>query len=1040
MIELHALGRAEILTGSAKITPSQEIIFAAALYLILEGDKPINRARLALLFWGDVPRAVRSHRLRQTLLQLKRVGLPLQTSRETVEIPQNVVRTDLDHFVESFEPSLAWANTLEFLPGYEPEFSPQFADWLDIARERAHARIIETLVPKLDQARNSCDWTTVNRLTSQCLSLDRFNETAVLAQAEAFAMRGQKTAAISILDSYINEISPDNPALRIPASVLRKRVQRTAPTPTPPRFVEGEIDCVGRQAELAFLTGFVMSARHCHGAACLVAGEPGIGKTRICSEVARFAELQGVRVQRFTCKRSDANQPLSAFVSLVPKIRDLPGALGVSEQSLSSLKRLTEFDAGEEGRLGRDDPGTGYTDLKSGIFDLLDAVSEEGCLMVVVDDVQWLDPTSAKLFSVLLEWIPNRQIFLLFNSRTHSLIEDYCAPDRLSVIKLLPLNDADGLAVIKGVIAQSAPQFLTSELDWLIKIGDGNPYFLQELTKHWIETGRRQEVPPSVVGVLNERVSRLSAVSKQLLQACALLAEHSNFQRLEHLLELPTHELLSGLEELSAAGMLRLGTSADPAHQSLQVRHDLLATVAVNGLTPASRAFLHRRCGLVLEREVLGSSISISLLRACAFHWRGAGDTKRAYELAIKCASYLLEIGLAVDATAALEGVLSFCSTTEQQLEVLNRIVQAQRLARESISLLETIARIRALQESRRITDHHDELEITEFEARRTTEREIAPLFSRTQRCIYSKDLHASHRVSVAAVALKLATSLGELAEIERIFVEIMPLVGDPTVDPRSRLQVQVIYNTMCGDFREAVRFAKERIALERTTGAALQLSNAMTDLAFVLRRAGPEEEIPAVLEEAYELATSRKLYAAARDYAERLAAFLIDTGRPGAEPWMERARESHGEAPETHNVFSANLYCARVALGENRVEEAERIVNESLPWDWLAHRHGWRAAAIAVRLRVKMAKSLSAVNLQSDIAELQSLYDRTSKLGGQDYEVTALCAALAYVGEVSRAREYLADYLAVKRRDLVPRSRELEGVCEFLLGQKRVC
>lgn len=71
MIVLRALGTAEIDTGVTTLTPSQEIVFAAALYLILERGKRVSRARLASLLWPRVAEKARAHRLRQTILQLK---------------------------------------------------------------------------------------------------------------------------------------------------------------------------------------------------------------------------------------------------------------------------------------------------------------------------------------------------------------------------------------------------------------------------------------------------------------------------------------------------------------------------------------------------------------------------------------------------------------------------------------------------------------------------------------------------------------------------------------------------------------------------------------------------------------------------------------------------------------------------------------------------------------------------------------------------------------------------------------------------------
>jgi len=634
----------------------------------------------------------------------------------------------------------------------------------------------------------------------------------------------------------------------------------------------------------------------------------------------------------------------------------------------------------------------------------------------------------------MLEWLSTRRLFLVFNSRTNSIIEDYASPGALSRINLQPLEMSEANAVVAEMIALSKTDISSDELDRLTRTSDGNPYFLLELTKHWIETGGSDEVPPSVVEVLGDRISRISLEATQLLQACAILGENANLERLDQVLELPSHQMLEALEELTSTGMVRSGTAREGEEKILQVRHDLLANAALARLNPVSSRFIHRRCGVVLEREVLGPSISVSLLRACAFHWQQAGDGKRAYDLSMKCASYLLEIGLAADASAALEGVLTFCATNEQQIQVLLRIVEAHRLARDSAALLSTIRRVRALQNADHGKECHDDLEITELEALRISAPTVGSVFSRTLVCIYNPQLNPAHRVRVAVVALKLATSLTDLAEIERIHLELRDLLADDTIDLRSRLQVQVIYHTMVGDLNEAVRFAKERIAMERRNGSWLQLSNAIMDLAFVFRRTGSQAEVPRVLSEAYQIATSRKLFAVAREYAVRLADFLLESDRSAAEIWLSRADQSHGEPDQLQTACSATAVKARLALIDNRLADAERVVKE-FPWDRLADRHTWRAAAIALRLRVHIAQRRPPDSVLRDVEELRDLYIRTSIVGGQDYEVSSLCRALNYVGDFTNAQRLLTDYVSNRRREVAPFSQDLRETLSIVGG-----
>src|SRR5438445_3703317 len=209
MVQLRALGTAQIQTDSTTLTPSQAVVFAAALYLIVGREKPISRARLAMLLWPGVSRPVQGHRLRQTLFQLKQLGLPVTATRDAIQISSVATRVDIDEFVK--DPLTSFDRELEFLPGYDPQFSAEFRDWLDDTRDHVHMALTVGLLARLGAARDSAHWSEVDRISKCCLKLDPYNETAALARAEASAMRGQKAAAVSILDRYIEDVVPKAP-------------------------------------------------------------------------------------------------------------------------------------------------------------------------------------------------------------------------------------------------------------------------------------------------------------------------------------------------------------------------------------------------------------------------------------------------------------------------------------------------------------------------------------------------------------------------------------------------------------------------------------------------------------------------------------------------------------------------------------------------------------------------------------------------------------------------------------------------------------
>jgi hypothetical protein len=331
------------------------------------------------------------------------------------------------------------------------------------------------------------------------------------------------------------------------------------------------------------------------------------------------------------------------------------------------------------------------------------------------------------------------------------------------------------------------------------------------------------------------------------------------------------------------------------------------------------------------------------------------------------------------------------------------------------------------------VTEHHDEFEIMEFEARRRTESAITPLLSRTLNCTYSAELPASHRVSAACDALKLATLLPDLQALKRAYFAVRPLLNDNSVDFRARLQIEVIYNTMCGDLRRAVTLAKERVSVERMEGTPFTVAIALSDLAYVLRRTGPNREIDATLREAYDFTIQHRLFAASREIAERIAAFSFETGRQDVETWIQRAVRSYGDAPAVQATFAVQCHLARIALAQNRISDAKSILDHEFDWELLRHRRGWLAAALALRIQTQIAGKTGIEEVSSTVEELRQLYSAVATLGCQDFEIVGLCAGLIHIGDRANAHKYLVDYLCNARRDLTPYLSELTSVCHAL-------
>jgi len=1020
MIVLRALGNAEIDTGVATLTPSQEMVFAAALYLILERGKSVSRTHLASLLWPQVTEKARAHRLRQTILQLKKAGFIVTADRNSLACsPRD--RIDIAELAGAGPDTFAAHTSLEFLPGYSPTFSSAFRDWVDTQREETHALVARHLVAELNTARTKGDWLTCDRFARQCLKLDPFNESAVLAQAEASAMRGAKTQAIQILDRYLVEVGSDNPNLRVSASVLRKRITYRIPERSP--IAVRECAFVGRDAEIETLTHELLAARRGRGGARLIRGEAGIGKSRLASELMKFAGLEGVQTSRTSCRRSDVDRPLSIFVDLVPQLIELRGALGCSQETMSVLKGLTEFDGGATfSCLSVDDSMSAHTRMRAAFFDLLDAIADERSALVVVDDVQWLDASSVRLLAELLPWAKSRKVFFVLTERLGTKgLASHFSPDDLRMLTLGPLGSQFGEAIMAEILKESSRPTTSELIQRLLSLGEGNPFFLQELGNHWLETGKQRESPPSVTAIIDERLGRLSNEALLALQACAVLDVNATIERVEGVLEYQSHVLLSAVQELSVAGMLRAEgqTSPEPA-EPLVVGHDLISTGALKRLARAPLAFLHRRAGTVLERETLGDGARTAVLWACAFHWQNAGDRERAFRTARSCAEHLLDVGLPRDAAEAFERVLEYCVTDEQRLFVLSGLATSLQTCGRWDESKQALHKSRQLQaKTAPNANPHDDVELALFESRWRAKLEGTSLLDELKACAQADDASPSHRVMCGLLGLKVAAGENDTDAMEKLYLATAPILANPTIAPACRLEVEVIYHSVCGDMQRAEQATDELRRAVRDERDPRTRSRALCNVGVAYRLAGRTNDSVAVFSELLDLSLAHGFLSRISIACLELIRFYLSSGDlPRARTYMEKLESLTATEEDLYSSNGRRFYLARLALEEGNLEEASKRYAEVATELYRPTNVNWRAGRLALGVRIAIQQKVSVEVIRPIVEELEAAHLQNRSSGGEDYEAHSLALGLRYCGESEEAFRLLSEYAATHRRE----------------------
>jgi DNA-binding SARP family transcriptional activator/tetratricopeptide (TPR) repeat protein len=1015
-IRLFSIGDARITADRISLGPSSTVVFATALYLLLENSKPVSRHVLAELLWPTISVESRRHRLRQTILKLRRAGVRVESvGKSLIRLAHSRIWLEHDEF-SSMATLHQRQEIRSLLPlaTFEPRLSADYAEWLD--RQKAH--IVTSIVPLLmnDIARHRAagEWSAVEVSAKTLLQVVPLNEEATLALAEALAMRGSKHEAQRLLDDYLREIGNGPAELKLQASLMRRRIgEHAAPRST---AVDRESPLVGRASTMTQLVALLKSTKNGTGKAFLLKGDAGIGKSRLIAELSLFATLQGFTAIKINCRPSYGSRPLSAFVELVPLLQALPGAIGCAPDNLQFLDRLTrhERNSGTNAQESTE-PAWIFGRIQRALIDLVDAVAHESPVLVQVEDIHWLDIASADLLHEIIDRLPSRILFAL---TTRDCVEESKRswPDTIHIFQLDPITKAHAASLVLNIVRQRRTEISQSYLEWCTKVADGNPYFLTELATHWVETHIEHEVPESLSTLLSNRVARLDRDSLQLLQTCALLENGSTLARLEAVLEYEAFQLLRSIDTLGGAGMIVVDQDDAPNSERLVTKHELLSHAALSLLSPPARRYLHRRIAQILEREI-DEHFSASTLWDCAKHWQLAGDNQHALDVGKSCADYLLKVGLPVQSSEAYGKSLEFCTNDSQRLDILRLQTTAYYRMSSWPQVIDACRTVRQLQQ--RMTgaaSTHDEIELMELRAQWQT-FDWFEAYQRSLECLNANTASVAHRAEAGVMALMLAGYKCDRESSVRIFAMIEDMCATGGVSELVRLQARMVFHADYGSIEDAVASARQLVMELRSRGDVSELFRALCNTGSVCRVAGLFDEAESLFESALDLARTHCLALAEQRAIPPFAHMALETGRiDRARKLYERLLEIPINASDKFTFVQRQALGVRLALHDGKADEALRLLPftlDEISSDPVFNKRTYNLALlVAVQLATHGRASAEAVK------KLEESFNRSKRSPHQAFSAFVLHAALKQNNMPAKARDFLRQYEAEYRRE----------------------
>jgi DNA-binding CsgD family transcriptional regulator len=397
-------------------------------------------------------------------------------------------------------------------------------------------------------------------------------------------------------------------------------------------------ELIGRKQELNTLEKALHDASRGIGGCILLAGEAGIGKSRLIEELRRQATSENFTLLQGNCFEQEASLPYAPWIDalrayLTPlnatEIRDVLGPL--APEFMKLLPELALLIPAIQPSPALEPLAEKYRLFES-LARFAVSLAAANPLLMILEDLHWSDESSLELLHFFARRVPALRILLIGTYRSEEislqLLHHLAEFDRERLaeeIRLLPLMREEVEQIMRASL-KTEPHS-NYRLDDFVHLTEGNPFFVEEILKSLIETRGFDElqIPRSIQDSVQRRVSQLPESTRHILSLAAAIGDQFDFGLLQEITSQDEQSILSMLKELIAAQLL-VEESAD----QFAFRHALTREAIYATLMQRERRAMHQTIGETMER--LAGMRTDAIAAPLAYHFYHGGLWQKAME------------------------------------------------------------------------------------------------------------------------------------------------------------------------------------------------------------------------------------------------------------------------------------------------------------------------------------------------------------------------------------------------------------------------
>jgi DNA-binding CsgD family transcriptional regulator/tetratricopeptide (TPR) repeat protein len=693
---------------------------------------------------------------------------------------------------------------------------------------------------------------------------------------------------------------------------------------------------IGRASELGELDAALAEASEGSPSLVFVAGESGVGKSRLVSEFSdRALEGGAIVLGGESFELGDDELPYAPLVAaLRPLVRSEDEAIdSLPPPVRAELARLAPELGAPAPSPTDSERGESQGRLFEAVLTMLDCLGARAPVVFWLEDVHWADRATRSFMTFLASSLREERVLALLTYRSDELHRRHPMRAQLAELERAPRSrhleltrfDRDEVALQLEDILDARPA--AEVVERMFSRTDGNPLFTEEV----IAAGPdgRGALPPTLRDALLVRLERLSDEGQAALRALAVAG------RADHALLAE----VAGLDSRALDGALRDAVGAQLVNRGdedrYEFRHVLLREVLYDDLLPGERAELHLAVARTLGRRCAEGDAGVWLSSAVAHHYHAAGDQPQALAAAVRAAGEAEAAGAGGTAAALLD----------RALELWDRVDDPERLSGGDLAQLFLRAG----------WAHY--LDGTDNRALKLIDHAVNEL---------DEDAEPARKAAALGERAAVEWSLARAEQSRETLQHALEMVPDDASPERARLlSHKVRFLLLQGRFQGVVDTADEALAAADEVGDLSARSSILNRLGCALFALGQERSGTEVLQEAIEIArraeSNDDLATGFLNYADSLhlagrSAEAIDVAAEGAAAitgmdrsnlWLaatrveilfesgrwDEARDllpSRRAASAGSSLVNVNLRRADLALGAGDDAAAEPLIDEA--------------------------------------------------------------------------------------------------------------